>query len=152
MPLKKKSLTKRRGRGGSKSKFTKKRMQKGGGCSCDQKHFVGGYGPASFQGDPSKYTYAYNNHENDPLSPSNVTNARNLLGGRSRRLRKKQRGGAPFPDLLGKSSSSNFFSSFGTSNAASNMAQIENGQRASASGPYPTPTAWPINQYRPILV
>ena len=131
-------------------KMSKKRAQKGGGCGCDQKHFVGGHGAASFQGDPSKYTYAYNNHDNDPISPSNLTNARNLAGGS--KLRRKRTGGGIFPDLLGKSSGSNFVASFGNSNAAQHAAQMANGQTPGTGGPFPTQTSMHYNPNSPPLV
>lgn len=157
----KKTMQKRRSmkkQGGSKRKLSKtvsrklskKRAQKGGGCGCDHKHFVGGYGAASFQGDASKYTYAYNNHDNDPISPSNLTNARNLAGGS--KLRRKRTGGGVFPDLLGKSSGPDFFSSTGTSNAAQHAAQMANGQTTGAGGPFPTQTSMPHNPNYPMLV
>lgn len=157
----KKSMQKRRAtkkQGGSKRKLSKtisrkmskKRAQKGGGCGCDQKHFVGGHGAASFQGDPSKYTYAYNNHDNDPISPSNLTNARNLAGGS--KLRRKRIGGGVVPDLLGKSSGSNFVASFGNSNAAQHAAQMANGQTPGSGGPFPTQTSMHYNPNSPPLV
>ena len=158
----KKSMQKKRAtkkQGGSKRKLSKtmsrkmskKRTQKGGECGCNQKHFVGGYGVASFQGDPSKYTYAYNTHDNDPIAPSNVTNARNLSGG-SKLRRKRIGGGGIFPDLLGKSSGSDFYSSTGTSNAAQHAAQMSNGQTPGAGGPFPTQTSMHYNTNYPTLV
>jgi len=156
MPSRKKNQKKRsiKKRGGSMRNSSKKMSRnikkKGGGCGCDQKHFVGGYGAASFRGDPSQYTYALNKYENDPISPENVTNARNLAGG-SKSRRRKIAGGA-ISDVLGKNNGSDFFSSFGTSNAAENASRIANGQSSSILGPFPTPTSSTYNANRPPLV
>jgi hypothetical protein len=103
-------------------KWIKKNSKKMGGCSCQQAQPIGrllgggrrrsrrrpmkgggALGPASLTDfDPGfKYTYPLNDHVNDPIAPSNITDVRmqpNMTGGGKKRSR-KIRGGSSDPFL-----------------------------------------------------
>jgi hypothetical protein len=89
-----------------KRKSSKLRKTKGGGCGCANKMKMwGGYGAASYQGNPAlggTSAYAQNNEINNPNTPGILQNARNvpdiLTTGGGRRRSKKMRGG--FSDIL----------------------------------------------------
>jgi len=99
---KKKTTTKRKS--GNRRKSLKLRKTKGGGCGCSNKMKMwGGYGAASYQGNPAlggPTAYAQNDEIHNPNTPGILQNTRNLpdiVGGGRRRL-KKMRGG--FSDIL----------------------------------------------------
>jgi len=66
-----------------------KNIKRVGGCECGNT-MHGGNLP------PSQYYYALNDHNNDPISPSNIVDARqqpNLTGGSRKNKKRKMKGG-----------------------------------------------------------
>ena len=76
----KKSKKSNRSKKNKKTNLSKKHKKMGGGCGCDNNMNGGNL-------QPSQYYYSLNDHNNDPIAPSNIIDSRlqpNLTGGRKK--------------------------------------------------------------------
>ena len=83
-----KSKKSNRSKRNKKVNLSKKHKKMGGGCGCGNTMHGGNLLP-------SQYYYSLNDHNNDPIAPSNIIDARqqpNLTGGRKKKMRKMKGG------------------------------------------------------------